>query len=71
MQSPSPISHLLFLLRFLVSTHYTHYDLPTFLLNLTSTLIVVIAKSPQLHKQRFFGINKIADQDSNEESHQD
>ncbi|KAJ3411650.1 hypothetical protein HDV05_001859 [Chytridiales sp. JEL 0842] len=43
---------------FLLSTHYTHYDFPTFMINLTSTLIVVIAKMPQMHKVRIFGINE-------------
>jgi hypothetical protein len=31
---------------FLVSTHYTHYDLRTFLLNLVATVLVIIPKLP-------------------------
>ncbi|CAH1764008.1 12979_t:CDS:2 [Entrophospora sp. SA101] len=43
---------------FLLSTHYTHYDVFTFLINFTFLLVVLIAKLPQLHKVRLFGINK-------------
>ncbi|KAJ3326568.1 hypothetical protein HDU76_012817, partial [Blyttiomyces sp. JEL0837] len=35
---------------FLLSTHFTHYDLPTFLINLASLLVVIIAKMPQMHQ---------------------
>ena len=45
--------------RFLLSTHYTHYDFPTFMINLTSLIIVLIAKLPAMHKVRIFGINKV------------
>jgi hypothetical protein len=31
---------------FLVSTHYTHYDLRTFLINLLATVAVIIPKLP-------------------------
>jgi hypothetical protein len=41
--------------RFLLSTHYTHYDLPTFMINLTSLVIVLVAKLPSMHKVRLFG----------------
>ncbi|KAJ3150304.1 hypothetical protein HDU86_006695 [Geranomyces michiganensis] len=43
---------------FLLSTHYTHYDLTTFAINLASLLVVLIAKLPAMHKVRIFGINK-------------
>ncbi|KAJ3015533.1 hypothetical protein HKX48_004558 [Thoreauomyces humboldtii] len=43
---------------FLISTHYTHYDVPTFIVNLTSLLVVLVAKLPAMHKVRIFGINK-------------
>ncbi|KAJ3300462.1 hypothetical protein HK104_000047 [Borealophlyctis nickersoniae] len=43
---------------FLLSTHYTHYDLPTFMINLASLIVVLIAKLPVMHKVRLFGINK-------------
>ena len=43
---------------FLLSTHYTHYDLATFTLNLSSLLIVLVAKLPSMHKVRLFGWNK-------------
>ncbi|KAI9093436.1 ORMDL family [Phlyctochytrium arcticum] len=44
---------------FLISTHYTHYDLTTFILNLVSVLIVLIAKLPAMHRVRIFGINQV------------
>ncbi|KND03857.1 uncharacterized protein SPPG_01311 [Spizellomyces punctatus DAOM BR117] len=43
---------------FLLSTHYTHYDFPTFMINLASLLVVLVAKLPSMHKVRIFGINK-------------
>ncbi|KAF0447955.1 ORMDL-domain-containing protein [Gigaspora margarita] len=47
---------------FLLSTHYTHYDAFTFLVNFTFLLVVLIAKLPQLHKVRIFGINRWEDE---------
>jgi len=44
---------------FLLSTHYTHYDAFTFLVNFTFLAVVLIAKLPQLHKVRLFGINRL------------
>ncbi|KAI8820467.1 ORMDL family [Fimicolochytrium jonesii] len=46
------------ILLFLISTHYSHYDFPTFMVNLTSVIVVLIAKLPAMHKVRIFGINK-------------
>ncbi|TPX65425.1 hypothetical protein SpCBS45565_g05207 [Spizellomyces sp. 'palustris'] len=46
------------ILLFLLSTHYTHYDFPTFMINLASLLVVLVAKLPSMHKVRIFGINK-------------
>ncbi|KAI8898727.1 ORMDL family [Globomyces pollinis-pini] len=43
---------------FLVSTHFAHYDFPTFMLNLASLMVVLIAKLPVMHKVRIFGLNK-------------
>ncbi|OZJ06009.1 hypothetical protein BZG36_01092 [Bifiguratus adelaidae] len=43
---------------FLLSTHYTHYDFVTFLINFTFTAIALIAKLPQMHGVRVLGINK-------------
>ncbi|KAF2758501.1 Orm1 type endoplasmic reticulum protein [Pseudovirgaria hyperparasitica] len=37
---------------FLISTHYTHYDLSYFVINLVATLTVVIPKLPQFHRLR-------------------
>ncbi|KAK5149848.1 hypothetical protein LTR04_006941 [Oleoguttula sp. CCFEE 6159] len=37
---------------FLVSTHYTHYDLTYFTINVMATLAVVIPKLPALHRLR-------------------
>ncbi|KAH6577054.1 hypothetical protein BASA62_001052 [Batrachochytrium salamandrivorans] len=44
---------------FLLSTHYTHYDFPTFMVNLTSLVIVLVAKLPSMHQVRLFGVNEI------------
>ncbi|KAK4627101.1 hypothetical protein CLAFUW4_05111 [Fulvia fulva] len=38
---------------FLISTHYTHYDLTYFTINLLATLAVVIPKLPAFHRMRF------------------
>lgn len=40
---------------FLLSTHYTHYDLPTFSVNLVFVLVSLIAKLPSMHRVRLFG----------------
>ncbi|KAI9218563.1 ORMDL family-domain-containing protein [Blastocladiella britannica] len=42
---------------FLVSTHYTHYDASTFLLNVLVLMIVLIGKLPEMHRVRILGIN--------------
>jgi len=44
--------------RFLLSTHYSHYDITLFTVNFISLLVILIAKLPQLHRVRLFGINK-------------
>jgi hypothetical protein len=38
---------------FLISTHYTHYDLTYFVFNLLATLIVVIPKLPQVSSHTY------------------
>ncbi|WPH01454.1 Hypothetical protein R9X50_00430000 [Acrodontium crateriforme] len=38
---------------FLVSTHYTHYDLMYFMVNFMATVAVVVPKLPALHRMRF------------------
>ncbi|KAJ3192628.1 hypothetical protein HK101_006208 [Irineochytrium annulatum] len=43
---------------FLLSTHFTHYDSITFMINLTSLVIVLIGKLPSMHNVRILGINK-------------
>ncbi|KAI8970389.1 ORMDL family-domain-containing protein [Mycotypha africana] len=43
---------------FLLSTHYTHYDMVQFAINFCSLVIVLIAKLPSMHQVRIFGINK-------------
>jgi hypothetical protein len=43
---------------FLLSVHYSHYDLISFLINFVSTAVVLVAKQPVMHKVRLFGINK-------------
>ncbi|SMY23667.1 unnamed protein product [Zymoseptoria tritici ST99CH_1A5] len=37
---------------FLISTHYTHYDLAYFMINFLATLAVVVPKLPALHRMR-------------------
>ncbi|EGF77625.1 hypothetical protein BATDEDRAFT_27467 [Batrachochytrium dendrobatidis JAM81] len=48
---------------FLLSTHYTHYDFLTFMINLTSLVIVLIAKLPSMHRVRLFGLNETKRED--------
>lgn len=43
---------------FLLSTHYTHYDVPTFVVNLVALVVVLIAKLPSMDRVRLFGINE-------------
>ncbi|KAI7820105.1 hypothetical protein BX661DRAFT_194745 [Kickxella alabastrina] len=43
--------------QFLLSTHYSNYDVATFIINFTAVLILMIAKLPAFHRVRFFGIN--------------
>lgn len=38
---------------FLVSTHYTHYDVTYFMINFLATLAAVVPKLPVLHRMRF------------------
>ncbi|KAF2773789.1 Orm1 type endoplasmic reticulum protein [Teratosphaeria nubilosa] len=49
---------------FLVSTHYTHYDLTYFMVNFLATVAVVIPKLPALHRMRisFFNPDPIAEE---------
>jgi hypothetical protein len=44
--------------RFLLSAHYSHYDVTLFTINFVSLVVILIAKLPQLHRVRIFGINK-------------
>ncbi|KAG5461907.1 MAG: ORMDL family [Olpidium bornovanus] len=46
------------ILLFLLSTHYTNYDVPTFMINLTALVVVLIAKLPSMDRVRLFGINE-------------
>ncbi|GAB7356691.1 hypothetical protein MBLNU459_g7401t2 [Dothideomycetes sp. NU459] len=46
---------------FLVSTHYTHYDLTYFTINFLATLAVVVPKLPALHRMRIGLFNPEAD----------
>jgi len=43
---------------FLLSTHYTHYDVWMFAVNFWALLMVLIPKLPQAHRMRIFGVNK-------------
>lgn len=42
---------------FLLSCHYTRYDFATFCVNFLVTLVVTVAKFPQMYRVRIFGIN--------------
>lgn len=44
--------------RFLLSTHYSHYDLTTFAINFIVLIIQLVAKLPSMHRVRILGINK-------------
>ncbi|KAI8616687.1 ORMDL family [Chytriomyces sp. MP71] len=43
---------------FLLGTHYSHYNVPTFTINLIALVIVLIPKFPAMYKVRIFGINQ-------------
>ncbi len=43
---------------FLLSTHYTRYDLTTFAVNFIVLMLQLIPKLPSMHRVRIFGINK-------------
>jgi len=45
-------------LRFLLSTHYTHYAPFSFFVILIATVINLIAKLPAMHQVRLFGVNQ-------------
>ncbi|OKL64509.1 hypothetical protein UA08_00462 [Talaromyces atroroseus] len=47
---------------FLLSTHYTHYDLTSFLINFLATLGVVIPKLPISHRMRIGLFSEIPDE---------
>ncbi|KAF2211683.1 hypothetical protein CERZMDRAFT_42522 [Cercospora zeae-maydis SCOH1-5] len=42
---------------FLISTHYTHYDLAYFMINFLATLAVVVPKLPAFHRMRLAFFN--------------
>lgn len=44
--------------RFLLSTHYSRYDLGTFCINVAVLAVQLVAKMPFMHRVRLFGINK-------------
>ncbi|KAJ1985148.1 sphingolipid homeostasis protein orm1 [Dimargaris verticillata] len=44
---------------FLLSTHYTHYDVFTFWINFAGLLVILVAKLPLMHRVRLFGINVV------------
>ncbi|THX83762.1 ORMDL family protein, partial [Aureobasidium pullulans] len=46
---------------FLVSTHYTHYDITYFMINFMATLAVVVPKLPALHRMRIALFNPDVD----------
>jgi len=46
------------ILLFLLTSHYTAYDLPILFLNSIAFIVIFIAKQPFMIKKRLFGINK-------------
>ncbi len=46
------------ILLFLVSTHYTKYNVWMFAVNFWALMLVTIPKLPQTHRMRIFGVNK-------------
>ncbi|KAJ1960716.1 sphingolipid homeostasis protein orm1 [Dispira parvispora] len=54
---------------FLLSTHYTNYDIFTFWINLIGLLIILVAKLPLMHRVRLFGINVVEGDDEVEDEH--
>ncbi|KAL6073001.1 sphingolipid homeostasis protein orm1 [Balamuthia mandrillaris] len=42
---------------FMITSHYTHYHPPTLVLNLIALAVLIVAKIPQMHKVRIFGVN--------------
>jgi hypothetical protein len=43
--------------RYLIASHLTDYNQPMLVLNTVAVLVLVIAKMPNMHKVRIFGIN--------------
>jgi len=42
---------------FMLTAHYTDYDLPTLAINLVALAVLLLAKFPHMHKVRIFNIN--------------
>ena len=43
--------------RYLIASHLTDYKQPMFFLNTIAVFVLVVAKFPNMHKVRIFGIN--------------
>lgn len=43
--------------RYLIASHTTDYQYPMLLFNTVAVLVLVVAKFPNMHKVRIFGIN--------------
>lgn len=50
-------SWYLFLCRYLIASHTTDYQQPVLFLNTLAVFVLVVAKFPNMHKVRIFGIN--------------
>jgi hypothetical protein len=48
---------LMFLCRYLIASHTTDYQHPMLFLNTIAVTVLVVAKLPNMHKVRIFGIN--------------
>ena len=48
---------LCFLNRYLIASHTTDYQNPMLFLNTVAVFVLVVAKFPNMHKVRIFGIN--------------
>jgi membrane associated rhomboid family serine protease len=44
-------------LLFLVSMHFTHYDVAHLAVNIATLAVLIVPKLPEMHEMRFFGIN--------------
>ena len=44
--------------RFVISAHFTHYDLAHLAVNIVAVALLTVAKLPELHGVRIFHVNE-------------